>query len=318
MTVLLITHKLYEVMAISDRVGVMRQGKLVGAFDTADMDERVLASMMVGADVLLQDLPKPQTRYDGIGVSVRNLQALNDRNMPAVRGVSFEVRRGEIVGIAGIEGNGQSELIEAVTGLRPIRGGDVFICGKRAAGLPPGAIRKLGLSHIPEDRMATGISKAASVSDNLLAGKQRDSAFSLARTHLKRRAKNAYARLLYGRYDIRGAGIDAPAGSLSGGNIQKLVVAREFSFDTPVLIVAQPTRGVDIGAIEFMHQRIVEKRNEGCAVLLISADLDEILRLSDRVLTIYEGRITGEFASAPFDKAEIGYRMTGGEREAMT
>ena len=311
-TVLLITHKLYEVIAVSDRVGVMRLGKLAGVFQTKDVDERALASMMVGDDVLFHDLDRHKTQNKDAGISVSSLHVLNDRNIPAVNGISFEVRRGEIVGIAGIEGNGQQELVEAITGLRPAVSGDVWICGKQAAGLSPGEIRKLGLSHIPEDRMATGISKAASLSDNLLAGKQRDRAFSLARIHLKRRAKSAYARALYQRYDIRGTGVDSPAGSLSGGNIQKLVVAREFSFETPVLIISQPTRGVDIGAIEYIHRRIIEKRNDGNAILLISADLDEVLRLSDRVLTIYEGRFTGEFSATPYDKAEIGYRMTGG------
>ena len=312
---IIITHKLYEVMAISDRVGVMRQGKLVGVAETKDVNERILAAMMVGKEVLLDALDREDRGKTETAVEVRDLQALDNRGLPAVRGVSLTVRRGEILGIAGIEGNGQSELIEAITGMRPLRGGAVTIMGKSIAGKTPGEIRALGLAHVPEDRLATGVCAPADITDNLIVGKEKDPRFSWKRIHMKRKAIRAYAQEIFQRFDIRGAGVDTAVGSLSGGNMQKVVVAREFSFDTPVLIISQPTRGVDIGAMDFIHQQIMQKRNAGCAILLVSADLDELLRLSDRLLTIYEGRITGEFQAGDIDKREISYYMTGGRKE---
>ncbi len=315
MTIIIITHKLYEVMAISDRVGVMRQGKLVGVAETKDVNERILAAMMVGKEVLLDALDREDRGETETAVEVRDLQALDNRGLPAVRGVSLTVRRGEILGIAGIEGNGQSELIEAITGMRPLRGGTVTIMGKSIAGKTPGEIRSLGLAHVPEDRLATGVCAPADITDNLIVGKEKDPRFSWKRIHMKRKAIRAYAQEIFQRFDIRGAGVDTAVGSLSGGNMQKVVVAREFSFDTPVLIISQPTRGVDIGAMDFIHQQIMQKRNAGCAILLVSADLDELLRLSDRLLTIYEGRITGEFQAGDIDKREISYYMTGGRKE---
>ena len=315
MTIIIITHKLYEVMAISDRVGVMRQGKLVGVAETKDVNERILAAMMVGKEVLLDALDREDRGETETAVEVQDLQALDNRGLPAVRGVSLTVRRGEILGIAGIEGNGQSELIEAITGMRPLRGGAVTIMGKSIAGKTPGEIRALGLAHVPEDRLATGVCAPADITDNLIVGKEKDPRFSWKRIHMKRKAIRAYAQEIFQRFDIRGAGVDTAVGSLSGGNMQKVVVAREFSFDTPVLIISQPTRGVDIGAMDFIHQQIMQKRNAGCAILLVSADLDELLRLSDRLLTIYEGRITGEFQAGDIDKREISYYMTGGRKE---
>ncbi len=314
-TVLIITHKLYEVMAISDRVGVMRAGKLIGIRETKDVDERVLASMMTGSELLFkqlsrEDIPKTQ---DEPAIAVDALQVLDDQGLPSVNGVTFHVQPGEILGIAGIEGNGQSELIEAIAGMRPIRGGTVRILGQRINGFNPGRVRAMGLAHVPEDRLATGVSPKASVMENLIAGKQRLPLFSGWGMRLKRKAAQAYAQSLFHRFDIRGAGVDVAAGSLSGGNMQKAVVAREFSFDAPVLLIAQPTRGVDIGAIEFIHQSIMDKRNGGCSVLLVSADLDEIFRLSDRIVTLYEGRVTGEFAAGSIEKSAIGFYMTGGQ-----
>ncbi len=314
MTVIIITHKLYEVMAIADRVGVMRAGKLVGVQAVKDVNERTLAGMMVGRDVLLGEL----TRADTIGtqaIRVDHLQALSDRGLDAVRNVSLTVNAGEIVGIAGVVGNGQSELIEAIAGMRPVRGGTIHICGQSTAGMSPGEIRGLGLAHIPEDRLGTGVSSKASAEDNLIAGRQREAAFSYKSIHLKRRAISEYARNLFKRFDIRGASVTIQASSLSGGNLQKLVLAREFSLDAKALIIAQPTRGVDIGAIEFIHQSIMRKRDEGAAVLLVSADLDELFRLSDRIITMYEGKITGEFRADAIEKADISYYITGGVQE---
>ena len=226
-------------------------------------------------------------------------------------GLSLSVRAGEVLGIAAIEGNGQSELLEAITGMRPAISGKITVRGQDSTGLSPGQIRALGLAHVPEDRLATGVDPLADVSDNLLAGRQRDKEFNALGFHLRRSTIERYVSGIYEKFDIRGAGINTAVGSMSGGNMQKVVVAREFSFDSPVLIIAQPTRGVDVGAIEFIHTRIIEKRNAGCAILLCSADLDEVFRLSDRIITMYEGRITGEFRTSDITKEEIGWYMTG-------
>ena len=310
MTVIIITHKLYEVMAISDRVGVMRQGRLAGLENTRDVNEKILASMMVGRPVLFDHLEKTGGTGDVV-IGVEDLRVGDNRGLEAVRGVSLSVRAGEVLGIAAIEGNGQSELLEAICGLRRAESGHVRIGGEDVTNRSPGEIRARGLANIPEDRLATGVDKFASVTDNLLVGRQRDKEFNALGFHQKRSSIERYASELYERFDIRGAGVDTEVGSMSGGNMQKVVVAREFSYDTPALVISQPTRGVDIGAMEFIHTRIIEKRNSGCAVLLSSADLDEVFRLSDRIITLYEGRVTGEFRADSITKEEIGYYMTG-------
>jgi ABC-type uncharacterized transport systems, ATPase components len=310
LTVIIITHKLYEVMAISDRVGVMRKGKLVGVKNTCDTDERDLASMMVGRPVLYDELLK-ENDFGENRIEVEHLTVTDNRGLIAVNDLSLSVRAGEVLGIAAIEGNGQSELIEAVTGMRKPESGSIRIMGKEVAGLSPDKIRAVGLSHIPEDRISTGISSPASVTDNLMVGKHDDKEFNLFGFHQRRSTIERYAKEIYDKFDIRGAGLDVPVGSMSGGNMQKVVVAREFSFDTPVLIIAQPTRGVDVGAIEFIHKAIIDRRNAGAAILMCSADLDEVFRLSDRIITIYEGKITGSFEAGEITKEEIGYYMTG-------
>lgn len=314
MTVIIITHKLYEVMAISDRVGVMRQGRLAGLENTRDVNEKILASMMVGRPVLFDHLEKTGEPGEVV-IGVEELRVGDNRGLEAVCGVSLSVRAGEVLGIAAIEGNGQSELLEAICGLRRAESGHVRIGGEDVTNRSPGEIRARGLANIPEDRLATGVDKYASVTDNLLVGRQRDKEFNALGFHQKRSSIERYASELYERFDIRGAGVDTEVGSMSGGNMQKVVVAREFSYDTPALVISQPTRGVDIGAMEFIHTRIIEKRNSGCAVLLSSADLDEVFRLSDRIITLYEGRVTGEFRADSITKEEIGYYMTGHRRE---
>ena len=314
MTVIIITHKLYEVMAISDRVGVMRQGRLAGLENTRDVNEKILASMMVGRPVLFDHLEKTGEPGEVV-IGVEELRVGDNRGLEAVCGVSLSVRAGEVLGIAAIEGNGQSELLEAICGLRRAESGHVRIGGEDVTNRSPGEIRARGLANIPEDRLATGVDKYASVTDNLLIGRQRDKEFNALGFHQKRSSIERYASELYERFDIRSAGVDTEVGSMSGGNMQKVVVAREFSYDTPALVISQPTRGVDIGAMEFIHTRIIEKRNSGCAVLLSSADLDEVFRLSDRIITLYEGRVTGEFRADSITKEEIGYYMTGHRRE---
>ena len=313
MTVIIITHKLYEVMAISDRVGVMRQGKLIGIEETKNVNERILASMMVGREGLQEPVEKPDTAGE-VKISVSDLHVPDNRGLPAVKGLSLEVRAGEILGIAAIEGNGQSELLEAITGMRPYSG-LITVGGQDIRGLNPGQIRNLGLSHVPEDRLATGVSAQADIADNLLMGKHKTKEFTKFRFHQNKKAVRDYASRIFEKFDVRAPGVDTKVGSLSGGNMQKVVIAREFSFNSQVYIISQPTRGVDIGAIEFIHNRILEKKQEGAAILLCSADLDEVLRLSDRVITIYEGQITGEFDKNHLEKTEIGYYMTGSREE---
>lgn len=200
--------------------------------------------------------------------------------------------------------------------MRPVTDGSVTLLGRDVTGCEPRAIRAQGLSYIPEDRMSMGMDAKASVAENLLLGRQRTPAFSRFGLHLRRREVKKHAQELAQAFDIRLSGVDEPASDLSGGNMQKVVIAREFTFGTPVLVVSQPTRGVDIGATEFIHERIIQKRNEGCAILLVSADLDELFRLSDRLVTLYEGRVTGRFDTGGITKEEIGYYMTGGRQAA--
>lgn len=310
MTVIIITHKLNEVMEISDRVAVMRGGKLIAVEETQTVTEKILAEMMVGREVLFEKLDKKCV--DGEKqLSVNHLWVKDNRGFDAVKDLSFEVRGGEILGIAGIEGNGQSELLEALSGMRRVEKGSLQVMGQEATNQSPWVIRNLGVAHIPEDRLVMGISKKDSIEDNLLMGKQASGEFSMGKIHLKRKRIKAYGKALIQQFDIRTSSEEALVGSLSGGNMQKLVIAREFSFDTPILLIAQPTRGVDIGAIEFIHEQIIKKRNEGCAILLISAELDEIFRLSDRMISLYEGEITGHFKSGEITKQDMGYYMTG-------
>lgn len=310
MTVIIITHKLYEVLAISDRVAVMRKGKLEGIRNTCEVDQRQLSSMMVGRPVLFEELTRTGTPGN-VQMEVKNLSVNDNRGLTAVKDMSFAVRSGEILGIAAIEGNGQSELIEVLTGMRQPESGSVSICGTSIVGKTPDKIREAGLACVPEDRMTTGVCGDASVTENLLVGKHREARFNQFGFHQKKDEIETYAKTMYEQYDIRGYGIDGQVKSMSGGNMQKVVIAREFSFETPAMVISQPSRGVDVGAMEFIHSCIIEKRNNGCAILLSSADLDELFRLSDRIITIYEGKITGEFRADAITKEEIGYYMTG-------
>ena len=252
-------------------------------------------------------------------------QAAREARYAFLRRVKAECGAGVIAVAHHLQDQAESVLMHLIRGsgltglggMRPIRGGRVTVAGQDVTGKTPGQIRSLGLAHIPEDRLATGVSGKSSVEDNLLTGKQRTREFSLLGVHQKRGAIHEYARKLFERFDIRGAGVSTAAGSLSGGNMQKVVIAREFSLGANVLVISQPTRGVDIGAIEFIHRSMIEKRNAGCAILLVSADLDEVFRLSDRIITLYEGRVTGHFKAGEIEKADIGYYMTGGvEKEA--
>ena len=310
-TVIIITHKLYEVIEISDRVGVMRKGRLVGIRYTKSVTETELATMMVGREVLFDEIVRSASGGDCV-LEADDIYVSDNRNLPACRGISFKLHSCEILGIAGVEGNGQSELTEAVTGMRRINSGSIKFDGKDVTGFSPRALRKMGLAYVPEDRLKTGLAPGASIAENLLAGKQRSKRFALFGIHSKRKNINEYAKEKSQDFDIRSAGVSTDVLELSGGNMQKVVIGREFSFEnTKVLIIAQPTRGIDVGAIEFIHKQIMKKRNEGCAILLISADLDEILRLSDRVITLFEGKITAELTGADINKETVGKYMLG-------
>ncbi|MGJ0845698.1 nucleoside ABC transporter ATP-binding protein [Tissierella praeacuta DSM 18095] len=309
-TIIIITHKLQEVLSISDRVSVMRQGKMIGTLNTKDANEQILAEMMVGREVLFHKLDKRNTENKEV-LRVEKLSAKNNRGLLAIKDISFNLKSGEILGIAGIEGNGQSELVEVLTGLREKESGEFFIKEIESSNKSPRDIRKLGIAHVPEDRLAMGLSKDATISENIIMGSQYKKPYAIKGLQLNKSKIREKSKELINRFDIRTPSEEVFAGNLSGGNMQKMIIAREFTFDTPILIISQPTRGVDIGAIEFIHKEIIKKRNEGCAILLVSAELDEIFRLSDRIMTIYEGSITGEFDEGTISKQEIGLYMTG-------
>ncbi len=309
-TVIFITHKLNEVMNISDRVTVMRDGKKLQTMATKSTTKEKIAELMVGREVLFSDLER-EAQKGPVKLEVQQLNARDNRNLKAVKDISFKVHAGEILGIAGVEGNGQSELVEVITGLRKLESGKIIINDRDLSQNSSGEIRRNGVAHIPEDRLKNGMSKEATIAENLLMGKQYQKNFAAHKIQLNQNKVKKEAESLIEEFDIRTPSSEVSAGSLSGGNMQKMVIAREFSFDSPILVVSQPTRGVDIGAIEFIHDEIMKKRNQGCAVLLVSAELDEIMRLSDRILTIYEGEITGEFINnQDLSRQNIGLYMT--------
>ncbi|GAC1645853.1 MAG: ABC transporter ATP-binding protein [Candidatus Dormibacteraceae bacterium] len=309
-TIIFISHKLREVLEISDRITVMRRGKVAGHLVTKDTTEQEIATMMVGREVLLRVDKKPATPGD-VTFKVENLTASSDRGVPALKGISFELRQGEILGIAGVEGNGQSELVEVLAGTRRATGGRVLLGDKDVTAFDARTEREAGIAFIPEDRRGTGLVLNYSVADNLILGRQRSPAFSWHELLLRLVAIKEWARRLVKEFDIRTPTIETAARNLSGGNQQKIIVAREMASRPRVLLAAQPTRGVDIGAIEFIHRRLVAERDEGTAVLLVSAELDEIRSLSDRIAVIYEGNIVSiEPADAPEER--LGLLMTGG------
>jgi ABC-type uncharacterized transport system ATPase subunit len=309
-TIIFISHKLREVLEISDRITVMRRGKVVGHLVTKDTSEQEIATMMVGRAVLLRVDKKP-AQPGPVTFRVEDLTASSDRGVPALKGVSFELRQGEILGIAGVEGNGQSELVEVLAGTRRATGGRVLLADKDVTSFDARTERDAGIAFIPEDRRGTGLVLNYSVADNLILGRQRNPKFAWRELVLRLLAIREWAKRLVKEFDIRTPSIETAARNLSGGNQQKIIVAREMASRPKVLLAAQPTRGVDIGAIEFIHRRIVAERDEGAAVLLVSAELDEIRSLSDRIAVIYEGKIVSiEPGDAPEER--LGLLMTGG------
>src|SRR5687767_13137664 len=291
-SVVFISHKLNEVLDVSDRVTVLRRGQKIDTVVTEGSTERSLARLMVGRDVLLR-VEKPEHEPGEPLLEVEGVSALDDRELPAVRDVSFEVRAGEIVGIAGVDANGQSELIEVLTGLRKPTAGSVRVAGRDVTGASPRQVQDAGLGHIAEDRHRRGLVLDFSLAENLYLNEYRrpgNTRFGL----LSPRRMADRARGLLKDYDVRGGGPETRGASLSGGNQQKVVIARELTNNPKALIAAQPTRGLDVGAIEFVHRRLVEERDAGRAILLVSLELEEIRSLSDRALVIYEGEIVAE------------------------
>jgi simple sugar transport system ATP-binding protein len=309
LSIIFISHKLNEVLEIADRITVLRRGKKVDTVPRAGATEEALARMMVGREVLLRIEKKPATPGDA-ALSVEDLHALDDRGLEVVRGVSFAVRGGEIVGLAGVDGNGQSELIEAITGLRRPSAGRVLIGGRNVTGASAATVLDLGLGHIPEDRQRRGLVLEFSLAENLALHDFDKSPYSRFGWLFPQRIFR-WAQALLKQFDVRGGTPETPASALSGGNQQKVVLAREIARDPRVLIAAQPTRGLDVGAIEFVHSRLIEARDGGEAVLLVSLELDEVLSLSDRILVIYEGMIVAEYGPDVTEE-ELGIAMTGG------
>jgi simple sugar transport system ATP-binding protein len=309
-TIIFISHKLREVLEISDRITVMRRGKVVGHLVTKETNEEAIATLMVGREVLLRVDKKP-AKPGPVTFKVENLTATSDQGVQALRGVSFELREGEILGIAGVEGNGQSELVEVLAGTRRATGGRVLLGDQDVTAASAREEREAGVGHIPEDRRGTGLVLHFSVAENLVLGRERSAQFAWHELVLRLRAILQWAVKLVKEFDIRTPSTEAPASALSGGNQQKIVVAREMGTRPKVLLASQPTRGVDIGAIEFIHRRLVAQRDEGTAVLLVSAELEEIISLSDRIAVLYEGRIVSiEPANTPEER--LGLLMTGG------
>jgi len=310
-SIIFISHKLNEVLEIADRITVLRRGKKVETIPREGATEAGLARSMVGRDVLLRVDKKPAQPGDVL-LAVEDLVVRDDRGLEAVRGVSFEVRSGEIVGIAGVDGNGQSELIDAVTGLRHPASGEIRVGKRDLTRASARAALDAGMGHIPEDRQRRGLVLDFNLAENLVLHDYGHEPFSRL-GWINPRRWFRWARGLLQEFDVRGGGPTTRGGSLSGGNQQKVVVAREVSRNPQVLIAAQPTRGLDVGAIEFVHRRLVEQRDAGKAVLLVSLELDEILSLSDRILVLYEGRIVAEFMP-DVSEEEVGIAMTGGRR----
>jgi ABC-type uncharacterized transport system ATPase subunit len=307
-TVILITHKLREIMAITDTVSVMRRGEMVATRKTAETSVEELAELMVGRRVLLR-VEKGEASPAQTLMSVRNLTVKDSRGVDMVKNVSFDVRAGEIVGIAGVAGNGQSELLEAIAGIRKPHSGEILFDGKTIDKADPALLRDLGLAHIPEDRHHMGLVLKFEEYENSILGYHRDERYGKG-PFLNPEAMRKDAEEKIERYDIRPPNAHLKTANFSGGNQQKIVVAREIERDPKMLIIGQPTRGVDIGAIEFIHRRIIEMRDAGKAILLVSVELDEIRSLSDRIIVMFDGQIVGE-KTADAEEQTLGLMMAG-------
>ncbi|MBN2548754.1 MAG: ABC transporter ATP-binding protein [Anaerolineales bacterium] len=308
-SIIFITHKLKEVLAVADRITVMRSGRVVGTVKPEETDEPHLAAMMVGREVILTVDKAPATPGDET-LKVEELRVADTRGLEVVRGVSFSVRAGEILGIAGVQGNGQTELAEALTGLHPVSGGKVTLCGKDMTGKPPRQVIEMGLSHIPEDRQRHGLVMSYPVADNLVLCTYYLPPYGVNGV-IQNKAVDENAHRLVEQFDIRTPSPYVSVSTLSGGNQQKVIVARELSRPVNLLVANQPTRGLDVGSIEYIHSQIVAMRDKGAAVLLVSAELDEIMALSDRIAVMYRGMLVGVVKAGEVTKAELGLMMAG-------
>ncbi|MBP3217534.1 MAG: ABC transporter ATP-binding protein [Lachnospiraceae bacterium] len=313
-SVILITHKLKEIKACSDYCTIIRQGKYIQTVKVSDVSENDLAAMMVGRDVSFKVDKKDQEPGEVV-LEVKDLHAKDYRGVEILKGLNLNVRAGEIVGLAGVDGNGQTELVEILTGLKKAESGEVHMHGKDIFNKTPSEIFNAGLSSIPADRQKHGLVLDFSVEDNLIVQHFEEAPYSL-KGMLDRKAIRDHATDLIDHFDVRPRGSELrPAGTLSGGNQQKVIIAREVTNDKELLIAVNPTRGLDVGAIEFVHKYIVEQRNKGRAVLLVSFELDEIMSLSDRIDVIFDGQITGEVPGKNADEKELGFMMAGGKKE---
>ncbi len=313
-SVILITHKLKEITACSDYCTIIRQGKYIQTVKVSDVTENDLAAMMVGRDVNFKVDQKEQEPGEVV-LEVKDLHARDYRGVEILKGLNLTVRAGEIVGLAGVDGNGQTELVEILTGLKKAESGSVLMQGKDIFNKTPSEIFNSGLSSIPADRQKHGLVLNFSVEDNLIVQHFEEAPYSM-RGMLDRKAIRDHATDLIDHFDVRPRGSELrPAGTLSGGNQQKVIIAREVTNDKELLIAVNPTRGLDVGAIEFVHKYIVEQRNKGRAVLLVSFELDEIMSLSDRIDVIFDGQITGEVPGSSADEKELGFMMAGGKKE---
>jgi simple sugar transport system ATP-binding protein len=310
--IVFISHKLGEVLQVADRITVLRRGRRVDTVPREGATESSLARLVVGRDVLLA-VDKPPARPREPLLAVEDLHVRDDRGLAAIDGVSLSACAGEIVAVAGVDGNGQSELVEAITGLRVPESGRVVVDGRDIAGRGVRAATEAGVAHIPEDRHRRGLVLPFTLAENLALREYRSPEIS-RRGWLRLRAMKKRARRLLREFDVRGGGPDTYAAALSGGNQQKVCVAREIASDPKVLVAHQPTRGLDVGAIEFVHRRLIAERDRGRAVLLLSLEFDEVRALADRILVIYEGHIAGEFTPDATEE-ELGIAMTGGRRQ---
>jgi simple sugar transport system ATP-binding protein len=311
-SILFITHKLKEVLPIADRITVLRLGRVVGSTVPAESDEQQLASMMVGRSVLLRVAKAPAEPGEMV-LEVDDLTVLDERGHTAVDHLSLEVRAGEILAIAGVQGNGQTELVEALTGLLAPAGGTIRVAGRSLEGARPRAVLRAGIAHVPEDRVRDGLVASFSVAENLVLNTYDLEPFARGPV-MNPGAIEASAKQRAGEFDIRTPSVKAPVGTLSGGNQQKVIIARELTRPIKLLVASQPTRGLDVGSIEYVHRRIVEARDQGDAVLIVSSELDEVLALADRIVVMYRGRIVGERLGGA-DRDEIGLLMAGSAEE---
>ncbi len=308
-SIFFITHKLKEVLAAADRITVLRAGHVVGTTKPAETNEAKLAAMMVGREVILKVDRGPAHPTDEV-LSVNELKVADDRGVMTVNGATFNVRAGEVLGIAGVQGNGQTQLVEALTGLRKVVGGSIQLLGNDITKSSPRTITELGSAHIPEDRQRHGLVLAYPLTDNMVLNTYYQQPFARNTIMDKERIKQNADKLVE-EFDVRTPASTVATKTLSGGNQQKVIVAREFSRPIKLLIANQPTRGLDVGSIEYIHHRIIEKRDDGCAVLVVSAELDEILALSDRIAVMYHGRIVAVMPSAEATREKLGLLMAG-------